>query len=116
MKVKEVQAVLKAGERFFVDWALPETVEVLAWGMAWVRYKTPSMKFFISTNIRTFSMGIDSVYKQEGECSSGGGGANGVLPECDSNRQGGDKSIIKKIPQNGQENRSLREKGVVDRA
>lgn len=67
MKVKEVQAALLAGERFFVDWKLSEPVEVLKWGMAFVRYTTPSMKNFISTNIRTFSMGIDRVYKKPAE-------------------------------------------------
>lgn len=63
MRVKEVQAALKAGERYFKDWKLTELIEVLSWGMAWVRYTTPSMKEFISTNIRTFALSIDSVYK-----------------------------------------------------
>lgn len=63
MRVKEVQAALKSGERYFKDWKFAEPVEVLSWGKAWVRYTTPSMKYFISTNIRTFSLSIDSVYK-----------------------------------------------------
>lgn len=63
MKVKDVQAALKAGERFFVDYKFEEPVEVIKWGMAFVRYKIPGKKWPISTNIRTFAMGIDSVYK-----------------------------------------------------
>ena len=63
MRVKEVQAALKAGERLFKGWKRTEPVEVLAWGMTWVRYTTPSMKFFISTNIKTFALSVDSVYK-----------------------------------------------------
>ncbi|WP_375104072.1 hypothetical protein ACDZ28_04095 [Paenibacillus sp. RS8] len=66
MRVKEVQAALKSGERYFKDWKLTEPVEVLSWGMTWVRYTTPSMKYFISTNIKTFALSIDSVYKPTG--------------------------------------------------
>lgn len=64
MKVKAVQQALKSGERHFKNWALDEPVEVLAWGMSWVKYKTPSMKMFILTNIKTFALSIDGVYKQ----------------------------------------------------
>ncbi|MEK4882348.1 MULTISPECIES: hypothetical protein [Paenibacillus] len=116
MKVKEVQAALKAGERFFKDWKLKDPVEVIAWGNAWVRYKSPIMAHWISTNIRTFAMGLDGVYKQEGECSCGGGGTDGVLSRRDGSGQSGHKRIAKEISENAQENRCLREKGVSDGA
>ncbi|MEK4882655.1 MULTISPECIES: hypothetical protein [Paenibacillus] len=115
MKVKEVQAALKAGERFFKDWKLKDPVEVIAWGNAWVRYKSPIMAHWISTNIRTFAMGIDGVYKQEGECSSGGGDTNGVLPGDNCSGQGSNKRSAEGVSKDDQENRSLRAKGVFNR-
>lgn len=51
------------------------------------------MTHWISTNIRTFAMGLDGVYKQEGECSSGGGGTNGVIPKGDESGQRGYQSF-----------------------
>ncbi|MEK5181369.1 hypothetical protein [Paenibacillus odorifer] len=110
MKVKEVQKALKVGKRFFKDWKLEDPVEVIAWGNAWVRYTSPNMTHWISTNIRTFAMGLDGVYKQEGECSSGGGGgdANGVLPTGYGGRKAGDKRSTEAVSQNGSENQDLR--------
>ncbi|MEK3749441.1 hypothetical protein NYE25_14450 [Paenibacillus sp. FSL E2-8871] len=93
MKVKEVQKALKTGKRFFKDWKFEDPVEVIAWGNAWVRYTSPIMTHWISTNIRTFAMGLDGVYKQEGECSSGGGGTNGVIPKGDESGQRGYQSF-----------------------
>ncbi|WP_238649745.1 hypothetical protein [Paenibacillus piscarius] len=114
MSVKEVQAALAAGERFFKGYGLGDTVviqEVLRWGKAFVRFTTPNMKYFISTNIRTFAWGVFGVYK-EGECLCGGGGADGVLPGCDSGGQSGHKETTKGLSQNDKENQSLREEGV----
>lgn len=107
MKVKDVQEALKAGERKFIGWKSTIPLQVLKWGNAYVRYTTPLMKGFISTNIRTFAYSVDGVYKQEGECSSGGG-ANGVIPESDRGGEAGNKREAGRVPRNGPENKSLR--------
>ncbi|KUP24907.1 hypothetical protein AWJ19_03195 [Paenibacillus sp. DMB5] len=110
MTVKDVQEALQAGERHFIaDGIGGQTVvqEVIRWGNSYVRYTTPHMKDWISTNIRTFAWGVFGVYK-EGDCPCGSGGADGIVRKGDSSREGIDKGEAGRVPRNGPENKSLR--------
>ncbi|MEK4519995.1 hypothetical protein NSS64_32450 [Paenibacillus sp. FSL H8-0122] len=57
----QVRDALKAGHRHF-NLHSGAVAEVLKYGDSWVRYKTPAMSLFLSTNMRGFGYSVESIH------------------------------------------------------
>ncbi|MEK3673561.1 hypothetical protein [Paenibacillus sp. FSL R10-2771] len=60
----QARDALKAGHRHF-NLHGGSVAEVLKFGDNWVRYKTPAMRLFMSTNMRVFGFSVESIHVPE---------------------------------------------------